>query len=62
VLSVPANQFRADLVDAGYGNGRHGFRIPTPEVFKDGRSHLMHLRISGEKGDLADTTRTIVCH
>jgi membrane protein involved in D-alanine export len=62
VLSVPANQFRADLVDAGYGNGRHGFRIPTPEVFKDGRSHLMHLRISGEKGDLADTTRIIVCH
>ena len=62
VLRVPANQYREDLVDAGYGNGRHGFRIPLPEVFKDGRSHLMHLRIAGEKRDLADTTRTIVCH
>jgi len=62
VLRVPANEFREDLVDAGYGNGRHGFRIPMPEVFKDGRSHLMHLRIAREKRDLADTTRTIVCH
>jgi membrane protein involved in D-alanine export len=62
VLRVPANEFREDLVDAGYGNGRHGFRILTPEVFKDGRSHLMHLRIAREKRDLADMTRTIVCH
>jgi membrane protein involved in D-alanine export len=62
VLRVPANQFREDLVDAGYGNGRHGFSVPTPAVFKDGRSHLMHLRIAGEKRDLADTTRKIVCH
>jgi membrane protein involved in D-alanine export len=62
VLRAPANQFRDDLVDAGFGNGRHGFRIPTPAVFKDGRSHLMHLRIAGDRKGLADTTKTIVCH
>ncbi len=61
VMAFPAKRFRQDLVDAGYGNGRHAFGIPTPEVFKDGHSHLMHLRIVGEKQDLADTSRKIIC-
>ncbi len=60
-MAFPANQFRQDLVDAGYGNGRHAFRILTPQVFKDGHSHLIHLRIAGKKGDLADTSRILVC-
>jgi hypothetical protein len=61
VITVPANEFRQDLVDAGYGNGRHAFRIPTPQEFRDGRSHSVHLRVAGDKRDLADTARIIVC-
>ena len=54
-MAFSAHQFRLDLLDAGYGHSRHAFRIPTPPVFKDGHSHLMHLRIFGAKGDLANT-------
>jgi membrane protein involved in D-alanine export len=61
LMTFPADKFRQDLAEAGYGNGRHAFRILTPPVFRDGHSHLMHLRISGAKRDLADTARVIVC-
>src|SRR5204862_2230782 len=30
LTSFPANEFREALVAAGYGNGRHAFKIPTP--------------------------------
>jgi membrane protein involved in D-alanine export len=61
LMTFPANRFRQDLAEAGYGDGRHAFRIPTPPVFRNGHSHLMHLRISGAKRDLANTSRVIVC-
>ena len=50
LMAFCAHQFRQDPLDAGYGNGRHTFRIPTPPVFKNGQSHLMHLRFLGQKG------------
>ena len=61
VTTFPANQFRQDLAEAGYGDGRHAFHILTPRVFKDGHSHVMHLRISGAKRDLPNGSRVIVC-
>jgi len=61
LMTFPANQFRQDLVDAGYGDGRHGFRILTPPVFKDGHSHTIHLRIAGTKSDLTNMPKVIVC-
>jgi len=61
ITTLPANEFRQDLVHAGYGNRRHAFRILIPQTSKDGRSHRLHLRVAGEKTDLADTTRIIVC-
>jgi membrane protein involved in D-alanine export len=61
LMTFPANQFRQDLAEAGYGNGRHAFRILTPPVFKDGHSHVIHLRIAGTKRDLTNTPMVIVC-
>jgi len=61
LMTVAANQFRQDLVDAGYGNGRHAFRIATPPQLKDGRSHVIHVRVAGTRRGLAKTPRTIVC-
>ena len=61
LLTFSANQFRQDLADAGYGNGRHAFRIPTPARFKDGQSHVLYLRVAGTKRELANTPKIIVC-
>ncbi len=61
LMTFPADKFRQDLADAGYGNGRHAFRISTPLRLKNGYSHVIHLRVSGAKRDLANTSRVIVC-
>ena len=61
LMTFPANQFRQDLADAGYGDGRHAFRILTPPVFKDGHSHAIHLRIADTKRDLTNMPKVIVC-
>ncbi|HYY35898.1 MAG TPA: D-alanyl-lipoteichoic acid biosynthesis protein DltB [Candidatus Binatia bacterium] len=61
LITVPANEFRDDLVDAGYGNGRHGFRILTLPQLKDHRSHVIHFRIAGTKQELTGSPRVIQC-
>jgi membrane protein involved in D-alanine export len=61
LMTMSANEFRQDLADAGYGNGRHAFRFATPTQFKDGHSHLIRLRVADVKSDLTRTQTTIVC-
>ena len=61
VTSFPANQFREDLVDAGYGNGRHAFKIPTPPQLRDERPHIIYLRIAGTKQELTNSPKVIRC-
>jgi membrane protein involved in D-alanine export len=61
LITVPANEFRDDLVDAGYGNGRHGFRILTLPQLKDHRSHVLHFRVAGTKQELTGSPRMIRC-
>jgi membrane protein involved in D-alanine export len=61
LMTLPANRFRQDLADAGYGNGRHAFQILTPPLLKDGRSHLIHLRIAGTKKELTNSPRVLIC-
>lgn len=40
-----AEIYRADLEDAGKGNGRHAFRIPTPPILSDGKPHSISIRL-----------------
>jgi len=61
LMAIPANQFRQDLADAGYGNGQHGFRIATPPLVKDGHSHEIHFRIAGTKQELTNSPQVIAC-
>jgi hypothetical protein len=61
LLTITANQFRQDLAASGYGNGRHGFSIPTPTELKDGRSHTIYLRVAGTRRELENGHRLIVC-
>ena len=41
---VSADQFRQDLLDAGFGEGRHGFQINIPAIYFDGESHAVAIR------------------
>jgi membrane protein involved in D-alanine export len=61
LMTVSANQFRRDLSDAGFGNGRHAFRFSTPSELKDRRSHLIRLRVAEKGIDLTMTQRVMVC-
>ena len=47
LVSVPANQFRQDLLDAGKGDGYHAFTVPTPARVKDGKSHTIRVTCAG---------------
>lgn len=42
-----ANAFRADLAQAGLGDGHHGFEIPLPAAALNGGSHEVSIRVSG---------------
>jgi membrane protein involved in D-alanine export len=61
ILTFPANEFRQDLLDAGYGNGEHSFHLWTPSVLQDGRPHTAHLRIAGSRLELTGSPKVIVC-
>ena len=53
--TVPANQYRADLVAAGIGNGVHAFSFNTPAVVRNGQLHSLRAVPSGSVVDLGDT-------
>jgi glycosyltransferase involved in cell wall biosynthesis len=40
IKQVPANIFRQDLLDKGFGNGKHGFNVAIPDKFFDGKEHI----------------------
>jgi hypothetical protein len=53
-----ANLFRQDLLNAGKGDGYHGFGIPTPSAIKDGQSHSVRVMITGTNFSLGWTPRS----
>jgi hypothetical protein len=61
VTTIVADRFREDLSGAGYGNGRHAFRVQTPLQFKDGRPHELSISVTGTKKKITPTPRVIRC-
>jgi hypothetical protein len=61
LTTVPANQFRPDLLSAGDGDGRHGFILASPTILKDGQAHWIHGRIAGTGIDLQNPPPPIIC-
>jgi membrane protein involved in D-alanine export len=61
VATTDAGQFRQDLSDAGYGNGRHGFHLQTPPQLKDGRPHVLSISDTKTKGEITTTSALIIC-
>src|SRR6202171_3373352 len=47
LVSIPANIFRQDLLNAGIGNGVHGFSLTTPSSLKDGHAHTVTMYFGG---------------
>ncbi|MFY9573627.1 MAG: hypothetical protein WAV20_19690 [Blastocatellia bacterium] len=60
-IIAPADKFRQDLLDAGKGNGFHGYSFPTPAVLKDGHTHTIRVKFSGTNVDLGNTPKMVNC-
>jgi SAM-dependent methyltransferase len=59
VATVVADRFRQDLLDAGIGNGKHGFWFPIPASMKDLQPHVVSATISGCGVHLANSPLTL---
>ncbi len=61
LLERVKTDFRQDLLNAGKGNGEHGYGIPIPAPLKNGQSHSLSIRVSGTGFVLSNSPRTITC-
>jgi YD repeat-containing protein len=59
VASILADQYRADLVAAGIGDGRHGFSMPLPDSLRDGATHTLSVQVQGTGFTLGSSPKTI---
>lgn len=61
VMRATANEARPDLMSAGFGDGKHGFSLPTPAQFKDGLPHKLSVRIAETLFELRNSPAAITC-
>ncbi|WP_171062783.1 hypothetical protein [Larkinella sp. C7] len=61
VSTFPAANFRQDLLNAGKGNGQHGFNFAPPESIKNGQNQSISLRVQGSSYTLNNSPKTIQC-
>lgn len=62
LTSVAANLFRQDLVNAGKGNGYHGFSYATPSSLKNGAVHSISVTYAGTSTTLSGSPKTLSCN
>jgi len=60
VAVVTADLLRDDLAQAGKGAGNHGFRHPIPDSLKDGRTHIVRVRIADSGVVLEDAPKSYI--
>ena len=62
VTEVDATTYRQDLDDnLEFGDGRYGFEVATPQSLRDGREHVVDIRIKGTKVLLSGSGQKLVC-
>ena len=61
IATLPAGDFRQDLLNAGKGNGKHAFSFPIPSSLKDGRPHLLTARVAGSSFMLKNPPKALTC-
>jgi hypothetical protein len=54
LATVAADQARDGLREAGVGDGRHGFSLPTPEDLRDGKAHAVRVEVAGTGHSLGE--------
>lgn len=59
--SATANGFRQDLLNAGIGDGRHGFGFSLPASVRNGAAHSIEVRYGGTGSKLGTSPRSIDC-
>jgi len=59
VASILADQYRADLVAEGIGDGRHGFSFLLPDSLRDGAAHTLSVQVQGTGFTLGSSPKTI---
>ena len=58
---LTADLLREDLRDLGVGTGRYGFIFPVPRSIRDGKPHLISLKIAGTDFELKTSPQELVC-
>ncbi|WP_185731511.1 putative Ig domain-containing protein [Larkinella rosea] len=61
ITTLPADQFRQDLLDAGKGNGKHAFIWSIPDHLKNGEPHSLSARVTGNGFVLKDSPKALIC-
>ncbi|GAB3916029.1 hypothetical protein GCM10028804_01670 [Larkinella terrae] len=61
IATIPAGNFRQDLLNAGKGNGKHAFTFPIPANLKDGQPHQFTARVAGSNFQLKNPPKPLTC-
>jgi autotransporter passenger strand-loop-strand repeat protein len=59
IAELVADQFRADLVDAGIGDGRHGFLLTLSEPLAADRHHMIQVQRASDGAQLHNSPWTL---
>lgn len=61
LATIKAERWQQNLLNAGAGNGYHGFSYPVPASLKDQQAHSVSVRFSGTEVKLSNTPQLITC-
>jgi hypothetical protein len=59
--TVTANQFRADILAAGIGDGYHAFSFAVPSSFNNGVTHTLSVKYAGTSTNLGFSPLPLIC-
>jgi hypothetical protein len=59
LAAVTAEGFRADLKNAGKGDGNHAFNYALPATLRDGQPHTISVKYSGTDSGLPGSPKTL---
>jgi hypothetical protein len=59
LATVPATEFRQDLLENKIGTGKYKFLYNPPETLADGKTHLIHVKYAGSDKELKGSPRTL---
>ena len=58
---VPVNEPSPGLRDRGFGMGQHGFTFTMPDYVRDGRPHMIEVKVAETGRTLRNTPQELTC-